>query len=271
MTHERRVQRFYARGVERYGDFHDNYLNFGLWRSAGLDYVAAAQALLAAVAETVDLARDSAVLDAACGMGTQDRFLVERYGCCIEAVDLTPEHIAVASRKHSLTKVRYRVADACRLPFEARTFTHVIAIEGIVHFRTRRRFFEEAYRVLAPGGRLGVSDFFLRRAPRGLLERALLRAGTAAWHVPPENISTLERYRDALERAGFVEASFEDVSVDTIPGYLQEQARPQIRRRSYAIRGQVIGRLATALDRLVLGLYRAGLVGYVIAHGRKPG
>jgi len=44
-SHEARVERFYSHGVERYGSFHDNYLNFGLWEPGCAIFVEAAEAL----------------------------------------------------------------------------------------------------------------------------------------------------------------------------------------------------------------------------------
>jgi len=271
MTHETRVEHFYSYGVENYGTFHDNYLNFGYWSPGVTDFVAAAEALLERVGTAIGLAHDSVLLDVACGMGTQDRFFTTRFGCrTIEAVDLTAKHIEVARARHSVPNVHFRVGDACHLDFPAGTFTHVVAIEGIVNFNTLERFFREVERLLCPGGRIGVSDFFIAREPRHRVERVLLRCCAAAWQVPPENVVTLGAYRTILERAGFEDVAVDVVSDRVIPGYMAEQSRPEARQDLYAIRGPVIGRMGVLIDRLLYHLYRAGLVGYVIASARKP-
>ena len=97
MSHERRVARFYAHGVDQYGSFHDNYLNFGLWSPGTQCFVDAAESLLSKVAEEVALSSHTALLDVACGMGTQDRFFARRFGCrTIQAMDLLTQHIRVA-------------------------------------------------------------------------------------------------------------------------------------------------------------------------------
>ncbi len=44
-THESAVEGFYGTGVERYGDFHKRYLNFGLWEEGITDYTQAAENL----------------------------------------------------------------------------------------------------------------------------------------------------------------------------------------------------------------------------------
>jgi len=271
MNHEARVRRFYSHGVENYGRFHENYLNFGYWARGTTDYVRAAEALLERLGDAIALSPDSDVLDVACGMGTQDEFLASRFGCrSIEAVDLTPEHIVIARARHASRAITFRVGDACRLPFVDGAFTHVMAVEGIVHFNTRETFFREALRVLGAGGWLGVTDFFLGRQPRSRVERLLLRWCTAAWHVPADNAVTVAGYRTALERSGFEEIAIEIASDQVIPGYVAEQSRPEVRRQVCAIRGAIAGRAGVAIDRLMYRLYRAGLIGYLIARARKP-
>jgi SAM-dependent methyltransferase len=271
-THEARVERFYARGVERYGTFHANYLNFGLWLPGVTDYVAASEALLARVAHGIGLGSGSLLLDVGCGMGSQDRFFAERFGCrAIEGVDLTPAHVDVARARNAHPRVTYRVGNACHLPFPDDTFTHAISIEGIVHFDTRAAFLREARRVLRPDGALGVSDFVLCRPLRGRVERLLLRFGAWAWRVPMANAWTVPVYERELRAAGFEQVDVDVVSDAVIPGYVAEQARPPVRREVYAIRGQLLGRLGVLLDVLVLQLYRRGVLGYVVASARTPG
>ncbi len=270
MTHERRTEAFYSHGVERYGTFHGNYLNFGLWEDGITDYVEAAQHLLMRVATKIALTRDSLLLDVACGMGTQDLFLMRRFGCqAIEAIDLTKKHIEMARSRNTFPNLRFRVGNGCALPFADGTFTHVTAIEGPVHFNPREGFFQESCRVLTAGGRLGMSDFCLGRAPVSALDRLILKACRRAWHVPLENTDTVESYTVKLRRSGFEDIDIEVVSASVIPGYVSEQSRPQIRRQLYRIRGAVIGRLGVIIDWVVHEMYERGLLAYILVSARK--
>jgi SAM-dependent methyltransferase len=269
-THEQRTEAFYSRGVENYGTFHANYLNFGLWEDGITDYVAAAERLLLRLAEKIRLGRKSRLLDVACGMGTQDLFFMRRFACeAIEALDLTAKHISVATERNSFPNITYRVGDACVLPFGTNEFTHVTAIEGIVHFNPRERFLREAHRVLEEGGAIGMSDFCLGRRPENGFERLVIRAAEAAWHVPVANAETVETYGAQMARAGFTDVDIEVVSDKVIPGYLAEQARPDVRRQQYRIRGAVAGRLGLTIDWLVRKAYEKGLLAYILVSGRK--
>jgi ubiquinone/menaquinone biosynthesis C-methylase UbiE len=269
-THEQRTEAFYARGVENYGTFHSNYLNFGLWEDGITDYVQAAERLLTRLAEKIRLGRQSVLLDVACGMGTQDLFFMRRFECAaIEALDLTAKHIAVATARNVFPNLTYRIGDACSLPFAEEQFTHVTAIEGIVHFNPRERFFREAKRVLKRGGMVGMSDFCLGRPPRSAFEHLVVRACEAAWHVPVENTETVQTYAAKLARAGLADVDIEVVSDKVIPGYLAEQGRPDVRKQQYRIRGAVIGRLGLAIDWLVRKAYEKRLLAYILVSGRK--
>jgi ubiquinone/menaquinone biosynthesis C-methylase UbiE len=270
VTHEARTQAFYSRGVENFGSFHGNYLNFGLWENHITDYVEAAEHLLTRVANKIQLERSSVLLDVACGMGAQDSFWMERFGCsAIEAVDLTDKHIAIARERNRFPNVTFRVGDACALPFADGIFSHVTAIEGVVHFNPRERFYREAYRVLQPGGRLGMSDFCFRRAPRNSLEQGFSRLVCKAWHVPAENADTVENYSAKLVRAGFTDVDVELVSDAVVPAYLREHRRPEIRRQMYGIRGPVMGRLSLGIDWLVRTMYEMQLLAYILVSARK--
>jgi SAM-dependent methyltransferase len=195
---------------------------------------------------------------------------MRRFGCArIDAVDITRKHIEVAHARTAHPGIGFGVGNGCALPFAAARFSHVIAIEGIVHFDTRERFFREAHRVLRPGGRLGVADFFVARAPRTRVERLLFDACCDAWHVPVSNRVGDDAYRAALGRAGFDAIDLDVVSDAVIPGYVAEQARQEVRKAQRRIRGPLMGRLGSFIDRLVEQAHRRGLLGYLVGSATR--
>ncbi|MCG8423822.1 MAG: class I SAM-dependent methyltransferase, partial [Proteobacteria bacterium] len=52
------------------------------------------------------------------------------------------------------------VAVAEDLPFNDHCFTHVYSVEAAQHFESFSAFATEAFRVLVPGGRLGLTTMF---------------------------------------------------------------------------------------------------------------
>jgi ubiquinone/menaquinone biosynthesis C-methylase UbiE len=275
VSREKKTERFFAHGIENWDDYHDGYLNFGLWENDITDYVAAARHLLTRVGEKIDINEKSVVLDVGCGMGTQDRFFVERFNCKnIEAVDLTKKHIAEAKKnlKHSehREKIRYSVGNACNLPFEKKSFTHVISIEAPVNFDTRAHFFKEAFSFLKPDGKLGLSDFYIKKKPATPVGTFLTDVCAHFWHIPKDNRCDLKTYRSKLEEAGFVDIELEAVEDDVIPGYYFEQKRKDVKKSLAKIRGWRMARLSLALDYISYRLWKSGIAGYVLVSARKP-
>lgn len=273
-THERAVEKFYSHGAARYGDFHGGYLNFGLWEEGIGDYAAAAENLVHSLGMRLGLRPGSRLLDVACGMGTQDLSLFRGFGPLeIDAVDVTWKHIEHGLRRARQAQcesfVRFRHGSATDLPFGEDVFTHVLCIEGIVHFDTREKFFRQAARVLKPGGMMALADYSLKRAPRSLFEKLILESACSLWKIPRENRDSAQTYREKLVRSGFSNITIEEVGHLAIPGYYHEQRRPECRRELTKIRGFVGGRLGQIVDIAAFKAYQMGLIGYLLVRAEK--
>lgn len=273
-SHEHKVESFYSHGVENYGDFHKGYLNFGLWEDGISDYVVAAENLVHKVAGRLGLTPGSRLLDVACGMGTQDVYIYEKFGPVeIDALDLTWKHLPHALRRAQDSRcehaVRFHHGSATRLPFAAESFTHALSIEGPFHYHTRERFFQESFRVLRGGGVLALADFAIPRKPRGW-EVPFISATKRLWNIPEDNLDSMETYRMKLAGAGFRNIRIDEAGAHTFPGYYQEQRRRECRSALARIRGVIGGRLGQIIDHAAMGAYARGLVSYILVRAEKP-
>lgn len=274
-SHEKSTEKFFGHGVENWDSHHLNYLNFGLWENGITQYIDAAHNLLKRVGEKTGLNKKSKVLDVACGMGTQDRFFAREFNCeFIEALDLTEKHIHIAVRNLEQSRykdrIRYSVGNACRLNFKDSSFTNVTGIEGPINFNTREDFFKEAFRVLRPGGKIGLSDYYLVKKPRSFFGKLLLRICIKGWHIPKKNVHGLATYKKKMEDAGFVDVELEEVGDNSIPGYYFNQRKRPVLKKQAKIRGWYWARIGLLLDYITYKLWEKGIIGYVLVSAAKP-
>lgn len=97
--------------------------------------------------------RGKDVLEIGCGLGT-DAVQFARAGARYTGVDLTPRSVELVTRRFELYGLEgaARVADAEQLPFPDGSFDLVYSHGVLHHTPDTQRAFDEAHRVLRPGG-----------------------------------------------------------------------------------------------------------------------
>ena len=271
-AHERKVENLYSGGVENFADWHNGYLNFGLWENGIADYIKAAENLVHRMGSILGLNETSKLLDVAPGMGTQDIYLLNNFAPqTIDGLDVTWKHIEHGRRRSreagAEDRVRFHHGTAIELPFSDGSFTHVLSIEGPEHFNTREKFLHEARRVLQPGGVIAMADFIVKNPPRNPIEKLVAEAARKLWQVPRANVYSGEVYQLKMKAAGFEKVEIEEIGASVIPGYYSEQMRPETIRAISKIRGFALGRLGLLLDIAVYRGFTMGLLEYVLVRG----
>lgn len=223
------------------------------------DFEAAADRMCHQLFEAAALRDGMHVLDAGCGFGGTLATLEARH----QNVSLTGLNIDARQLERARQQVRaspgnivtFVEGDACAMPFPDASFDVVLAVECIFHFPDRQRFFEEARRVLRPGGRLVVSDFVPRRplvpalAAQDVLFGAYQRrvSGYVDIRYP------LPRYRALAQRTGFLSLAERDITANTLPTYgvVRRMMTPRFgAQAALSLAGLMTLELVTRLDLL---------------------
>lgn len=158
------------------------------------------------------------VLDVACGTGIVARVIAQTRGqhATVTGLDLNPAMIEVAriAAEREGVAIAWHVGSADALPFPDAAFDLVVIQQGLQFFPDRPAAAREAFRVLAPGGRLGTATwaeitanpFF--EALATAVERHL---GTPAMHTPFA-LGDADALRSVFTAAGFTDVAIERVT-----------------------------------------------------------
>ena len=166
-----------------------------------------------ATTQLVDLAQittRSTVLDAGSGVGGTARYIADRYGCPVTAVDLTDEYCRTSRWLNRLVGldqlISVRQADVTELPFPDGTFDVAISQHVQMNVADKARLYSEARRVVADGGRLAMWDIMV--GDHGEPDYPLPWAD----HPARSHLVTPDELRAVVESAGFAVEHWNDLT-----------------------------------------------------------
>jgi SAM-dependent methyltransferase len=154
------------------------------------------------------------VLDAGSGIGGTARFVADKCGCRVTAVDLTDEYCETSRWLNRLVglddSIAVQQADVTALPFADATFDVVFSQHVQMNVADKSLLYAEAHRVLVAGGRLALWD--ITSGDRGELGYPL------PWADQPDrsHLATPDRLRGVIEEAGFAIDHWADLTEQAV-------------------------------------------------------
>jgi SAM-dependent methyltransferase len=164
----------------------------------------------ARLADLAGVTAETTVLDAGSGIGGTARYVADRFGCPVTAVDMIQDFCDTAIWLNGLVGLADRISvhrgDVTDLPFADGTFQVVLSQHVQMNVADKPRLYREARRVLAGGGRLALWD--ITDGERGEPDYPL------PWADQPgrSELAAPDTLRAVIEAAGFAIERWDDLT-----------------------------------------------------------
>jgi tocopherol O-methyltransferase len=198
----------------------DQSIHFGYYDSPEMTHSQAMVRMNEVLANLVNIGPEDRVVDAGCGYGGSAVWLARHRGCHVQGVNITPHQVEIgnehAKKFNVADKVDILLADFAKTGLESTSFDVYWALEATLHSEDRHVTLAEAYRLLKPGGRLVVVEYFVPlsiKLPHEVIEgyQTLL----SGWAMP--SLWTEKRFVQLLEDVGFSDVKSKDIRKNIVP------------------------------------------------------
>jgi cyclopropane fatty-acyl-phospholipid synthase-like methyltransferase len=193
-------------------------MHYGYWDESTPHHRSALQMMNKKVAEAAQVRQGQYILDAGCGVGGPSIFLAS-LGCQVEGITLSAKQVDTCRENATRFKLNKRInfsqQNYLSTSFDDNSFDTVWAIESVCYAWDKLDFTKEAFRVLKPGGRIVVADFFSQPVIEGSSDDKLMKKWTDAWAI--KSYATIRQFNEALTNAGFEKTEERDITSNVTP------------------------------------------------------
>jgi len=266
----REIAEHYDRANSLYLDLWGEHIHHGLFDGnprAPRDAARAQSRLVEELARPLALARGERLLDLGCGVGGSSRLLARSAGVEVVGVTLSAVQAEEATRRREAGQ-SFAVADMENLPFASGSFDAAWAVESLSHVENRAGAIAEVARVLKPGGRLAIADWFRGREADN--HESLLRRVERGFLVPP--LAPVEGYEGLLVRAGLMPARARIISSQVAPTW--DVCLERVRARHILEAARAMGARFLSFVRgfrAIRAALKADVTAYALVWARKGG
>ncbi|MEN8247594.1 MAG: methyltransferase domain-containing protein [Bacteroidota bacterium] len=178
-------------------------LHYGLWYKDTTNFTEALENTNKHLASLANIVADQKVLDAGCGVGGSAIYLAKNHGAHVTGITLSDLQVETAKTnaiKHNVgDKTEFTICDYANTHFKDNQFDLIWACESSSSAPDKVAFARECYRLLKPGGKLVLSDFF--RTATTNENNYLLDKWVELWAM--SSLVTNHSFAGTLEEEGF--------------------------------------------------------------------
>lgn len=180
-------------------------LHYGYWTPNTRTLADALRQMNVEMASLAAINENDTILDAGCGVGGSCVYLASQHSCHAYGISLSATQIKRACTNAQLRGVSERtnfsVQDYTKTTFHDATFDVAWALESSGSATNKIAFIKEMYRVLKPGGRLVIGDWYRTRDTYNPKEENILMIMLRGQAV--SDICTLEELNTMMSSTGF--------------------------------------------------------------------
>ena len=193
-------------------------LHYGYWDESVRNFHEALLNINKVLAEWAGIRSGEKVLDAGCGIGGSSIWLAREKQCTVTGISLNETQIKKANRLAKALQlsgqINFDQQDYTHTSYPSSSFDIVWAIESVCYVNDKTEFLQEASRILKPGGRLIIADFF-KAGDLRLNEEAMVKQWAAGWAI--NDFATIEEFNSKLSENNFDSIAWKDATTAIMP------------------------------------------------------
>jgi tocopherol O-methyltransferase len=194
-------------------------LHTGIWEPGTWNQVQAVRNTDRFVEGLLALQSGEAVLDAGCGTGSTAIYLAERHNVTVTGITLAEKLVDVcrlfSRRSKAAARLRFELADYTKTGFLDSSFDKIYALESQSYAPDKAAFIREAHRLLKPGGKLVVVEYFRKAENLSAEAEDTYRRMIGGLHM--HSLVTATAYSDMLTQSGFGDIAVLDKTDTVLP------------------------------------------------------
>lgn len=208
--------------------FSGDFINFGYWQGLSQsddslteeNRAESSKALYRLVGKAIGISSKDNVLEVGCGKGAGASLILEEFNPqTIKGIDFSDAQIKRAQKVNPRSmkndRLSFQCAAAEKIPFRSFTFDKVLSVEAAQHFENLDGFFNEAYRILKPNGKIGVAAFFATSSQSFKPVSSMIQTV----HDGIDKMYPIQEIRKSLEHIGYKNIKIESIGAHVWPSF----------------------------------------------------